>query len=57
MEAAEWSDWFYMPYIFELELIIFASLVSMAFELHFQIFPTLKSPYDSCYACDPSGGE
>ena len=45
---------------------IFAPLVLMAFELHSQIFPTLilnpplqplKSPYDLCYASDPSGGE
>ena len=46
-----------------LSWFIFAPLVSMAFELPSQIFPTLillqplKSPYDSCYACDPSGGE
>ena len=48
-----------------LSWFIFALLVSMAFELHSQIFPTLiltplqplKSPYDSCYAYDPSGGE
>ena len=46
-----------------LSLFIFAPLVLMAFELHSQIFPTLillqplKSPYNSCYACDPNGGE
>ena len=25
VEAAEWSDWFYMSYIFDLELIHFCS--------------------------------
>ena len=54
-----------MSYVVEFELIYFAPLVSMAFELHPQIYPTLtptqlqplKSPYDLCYACDLSGGE
>ena len=54
-----------MFYVVEFELIYFAPLVSMAFELHSQIYPTLtptplqplKSPYDLCYACDLSGGE
>ena len=54
-----------MSYVVEFELIYFAPLVSMAFELHSQIYPTLtptplqplKSPYDLCYACDLSGGE
>ena len=49
-----------------LSWFIFAPLVLMTFELHSQIFPTLilnpplqplKSPYDSCYASDPNGGE
>ena len=48
-----------------LSWFIFASLVSMAYELHSQIFPTLilnlvttlEKSFDSCYARDPSGGK
>ena len=46
-----------------LSWFIFAPLVLMTFKLHSQLFPTwiltpvLKSPYDSYYACDLSGGE
>ena len=39
MEAAKWSDWFYMSYIFELELIHFCST---SFDGFWAIFPNIS---------------